>query len=102
MATTLFTAREAKNNFGRLLDEARRIPVFIKKNGREVAVMLSVEEYKFLEALSDSYWAKRAKAAEKGGYISARASALYIASVLKKNANKTLKTGAHFSKAVAS
>ncbi len=67
--TTTFTAKEAKNNFGRLLDEARRVPVTIEKNGRKVAVMLSLEEYNFLETLSDEYWAKRAKKAEKDGYI---------------------------------
>lgn len=69
MITTTFTAKEAKNNFGRLLDEARRVPVTIEKNGRKVAVILSLEEYNFLEALSDAYWAKRAKEAEKSGYI---------------------------------
>lgn len=45
MITTTFTAKEAKNNFGRLLDEARRFPVFVKKNGRRVAVVMSVERY---------------------------------------------------------
>ena len=69
MSTITFNAKEAKNNFGRLLDEARRVPVTIKKNGRKVAVILSLEEYNFLEALSDMYWGKRAKEAEKSGYI---------------------------------
>lgn len=74
MSTITFNAKEAKNNFGRLLDEARRVPVTIKKNGRKVAVMLSLEEYNFLEALSDVYWAKRAKEAEKSGYIGVKRS----------------------------
>lgn len=74
MITTTFTAKEAKNNFGRLLDEARRIPVIIKRNGRKVAVMLSLEEYNFLEALSDAYWAKRAKSAEKKGFVGVKKS----------------------------
>ena len=101
MATAIFTAREAKNNFGRLLDEARRLPVFIKRNGREVAVMLSAEEYKFLEALSDAYWLKRARAAEKGGYASVSRSGKYIALVLKRNARKTLTTHAKVSETPA-
>ena len=92
MSTTIFNAKEAKNNFGRLLDEARRVPVTIKKNGRKVAVILSLEEYNFLETLSDAYWAKRAKEAEKGGTIGVKASARFLASVLK-NEKRTLKAG---------
>lgn len=91
MITTTFTAKEAKNNFGRLLDEARRVPVFIKKNGRLVAVMVSSEEYEFMEALSDAHWAKRAKEAQKKGTIGVKASQKYINSVLKRNANRTVK-----------
>ena len=75
MATmNTFTAKEAKNNFGRLLDEARRVPVFIKKNGRQVAVMMSAEEYEFLETLSDAYWGKRAIEAGKQGFIGVKKS----------------------------
>ena len=69
-----FTAKEAKNNFGRLLDEARQFPVFVKKNGRHVAVVMSAEEYEFLETLSDAYWGKRALEAEKEGFIGAEKS----------------------------
>jgi len=91
MISTVFTAKEAKNNFGRLLDEARRFPVFVKKNGRKVAVMLSLEEYNFLEALSDAYWIKRAKEAQKKGTIGVKASMKYLNSVLMRDANRTIK-----------
>lgn len=74
MITTTFSAKEAKNNFGRLLDEARRFPVFVEKNGRQVAVVMSSEEYEFLETLSDAHWAKRARQAEKGGFIGVKKS----------------------------
>ena len=50
MIITTFTAKEAKNNFGRLLDEARQFPVAIEKNGRRVAVLMSVEKYNASEA----------------------------------------------------
>ena len=40
-----FTATEAKNRFGELLDEAMSEPVVIVKNGRELAVLLSKAEY---------------------------------------------------------
>lgn len=50
MITTTFSAKEAKNNFGRLLDEARHSPVAVEKNGRRVAIVMSVERYNESEA----------------------------------------------------
>ncbi len=47
------TASEAKNRFGMLLDWARQEPVLIEKQGRQVAVMLSVEEYQRLSTSSE-------------------------------------------------
>ena len=85
MSNVVFTAKTAKNNFGRLLDEARRAPVTIEKNGRKTAVMLSIEEYRFLETLSDLYWAKRAKEAEKEGFIGVRKSEKLLKQLLHAN-----------------
>jgi prevent-host-death family protein len=42
---TTLSAREAKYNFGRLIDTARVGPVVVEKHGRPVVVVLSVEEY---------------------------------------------------------
>jgi prevent-host-death family protein len=39
------SAKDAKNQFGLLLDTARAEPVTIQKHSRSVAVMISVEEY---------------------------------------------------------
>lgn len=39
------SAKEAKNAFGLLLDNARAEPVTVEKHGRAVVVVLSVEEY---------------------------------------------------------
>ncbi len=44
-------AAEAKTHFGALLDTAQREPVTISKKGRDVAVMISMEEFKKHEAL---------------------------------------------------
>lgn len=44
------TATDAKNRFGQLLEAARTEPVHIQKNGRDVAVILSPEEYRRLNA----------------------------------------------------
>jgi prevent-host-death family protein len=39
------SAREAKNAFGLMIDNARAEPVLIEKHGRGVVVVVSVEEY---------------------------------------------------------
>ena len=42
-------AREARRNFGELLDTSQREPVTIEKHGRPVAVLLSSHEYEELK-----------------------------------------------------
>ncbi len=44
------TATEAKNRFGQLLEMAQAGPVHVQKNGRDVAVVLSPEEFRRLLA----------------------------------------------------
>jgi prevent-host-death family protein len=48
MAT--MSATDVKNRFGEALETAQREPVTIRKNGRNVAVLLSAEEYQALAA----------------------------------------------------
>ena len=69
MIITTFTAKEAKNNFGRFLDEAQRFPVAVLKNGRKVAVVMSFQEYDEFETRRDAYWGNLAERAHKKGYI---------------------------------
>lgn len=45
------TAHDAKARFGQLLDAAQHGPVTISKHGREVAVMLSKQDFDALQAL---------------------------------------------------
>jgi prevent-host-death family protein len=45
------SANDAKTNFGEMLLKAQRAPVQINKNGKPVAVVLSVEEYEGIEVL---------------------------------------------------
>lgn len=42
------TATDAKNRFGQVLEMAQAEPVRIQKNGRDVAVVLSPEQYRAL------------------------------------------------------
>jgi len=46
---TTIPATEAKNKFGELLDQIKIEPVEIAKNGRKVAVILSIEQYEQLK-----------------------------------------------------
>ena len=43
------TAKEAKNRFGQLIDDAQRGPVTIEKNGRPFAVVQSYEDFQLSE-----------------------------------------------------
>ena len=38
-------AKEAKNNFGEMLDTVQREPLTIEKHGRAIAVVMSVHDY---------------------------------------------------------
>jgi prevent-host-death family protein len=44
----VFNASDAKNKFGMLMDAARMSPVVIRKNGRDVAVVMAFEAYQEL------------------------------------------------------
>lgn len=78
MTQTTFSAKEAKNNFGRLLDEARIGPVSIEKNGRKVAVLLSSEDYEEAERAIDTLWVEKAHKAAKGGFIGVKKSMKFL------------------------
>lgn len=45
---TDISATDAKNRFGQVLEMARTEPVHVQKNGRDVAIVISPEEYKRL------------------------------------------------------
>ena len=69
MATT--TATNLKNHLGAYLDAALTEPVFVQKSGRDIAVLLSRQQYAYLQAVEDALWALRAQLAEQSGYLGA-------------------------------
>ncbi len=77
-----FAAKEAKNNFGRLLDTARQQPVTIDKQGRSVAVILSNEEYARLEMLEETLLALQASIAKEEGFIGQKNSEEFLNDLL--------------------
>lgn len=77
-----FAAKEAKDNFGLLLDTSQREPVCIEKRHRGVAVVLSLQEYERLEAIEEAWWASKADAALKKGFIGTKASEKLLNGIL--------------------
>ena len=61
--------KDARQEFSKMLDRAQREPVTIEKKGRPVAVVISIDEYKRLEALEDAAWGAWATRAENEGFI---------------------------------
>ncbi len=46
----IISATDAKNKFGQVLEMAQAEPVRVQKNGRDVAIVLSAEQYAALQA----------------------------------------------------
>lgn len=74
-------AREAKNEFGRMLDAAQSESVLIEKKGRPVAVVLSIKEYQLLESAQDKLWEMLAKTSEIDGLVSEKESKDFLKSL---------------------
>jgi prevent-host-death family protein len=82
MPVKTMAAKEAKQSFGQLLDDAQREPVQIERNGRPVAVVISAAEFERFEALEDAYWGRLAEEAEKEGYLGVEESERLLKSYL--------------------
>ncbi|KTD07112.1 type II toxin-antitoxin system Phd/YefM family antitoxin [Legionella jamestowniensis] len=59
------SANEAKTHFGDLLLKVQREPVQINRNGKAVAVVLSVDDYLNLESLKMQYLKIRVEQAKE-------------------------------------
>lgn len=53
---------EAKTRFGEVITTSQREPVVIEKNGKDVSVVISFEEFKNYQetVLTDRYWGDQA------------------------------------------
>ena len=45
MSIKVVTSTEAQNNFGKLLEDAKKEPIKVQKNGRDQVVIISAEDY---------------------------------------------------------
>lgn len=59
------SANDAKTQFGDMLMKVQRAPIQINKNGKPVAVVISVEEYENMEALKLRLLQSKATKAKK-------------------------------------
>lgn len=82
MKKTKYTATDAKNHFGEVLETSQREVVIIEKSGRESAAIISMEKFKELMALEDSYWALKAGQAKSKGFIGEQASEALLEDLL--------------------
>jgi prevent-host-death family protein len=65
-------ARDAKNHFGTLIDDARAEPILVERNGRRAAIVLAPEKYDELVAAQDALWeARAAEIVAQGQFLSA-------------------------------
>ncbi|MGZ3742554.1 MAG: type II toxin-antitoxin system Phd/YefM family antitoxin [Pseudobdellovibrionaceae bacterium] len=60
---------EAKTKFGEVITTSQREPVVIEKNGKNVSVVISFEEFKNYQetVLADRYWGEQALQAKMVG-----------------------------------
>ncbi len=74
-----YTASEAKNNFGEILDAARRAPVEIKRHGRSAAFVIAPED---MEAFEDWYLGMRAtEIMKKGKMLGVKKTKVFLDSI---------------------
>ena len=80
----MYTASEAKNSFGKVIDTALREPVMIQKHGRESIVMMSKSDYvNHLTKLDDQYWINQAEnTLEQSETLSTKESSKFLTEML--------------------
>ena len=78
---TTFAASMARQEFSKLLDYAQKSPVTIQKKGRDVAILISIDDYEGLEAAEDALLALRAQQAEAEGLLSFKESRKLLDSI---------------------
>lgn len=76
------TATYAKQNFGACIADASVSPIIIEKTGRPSAVMMGIEEYRWLQDLEDAFWLAKAEAAEAEGFLSVQETEAFMAKKL--------------------
>ena len=77
-AELAFAATEAKQKLGEIMDAAQKGPVIINKSGRPHVVMVSVDTFNKLQEYEDRYWAAKAEAGVRSGFMGPEATMKYL------------------------
>ena len=78
VALKTVSATEIKNRLGQYLARVAVEPVAVEKNGRPVAVLLSLEEYELLQRSDDFFWGQAARAGGADGFLNVEDSLKYL------------------------
>jgi prevent-host-death family protein len=54
MTIRVVTSTEAQNQFGKLIEDAKKEPVMVQKNGRDQVVIISAEDYEEIQKITDN------------------------------------------------
>ena len=54
MTIRVVTSTEAQNQFGKLIEDAKKEPVMVQKNGRDQVVIISAEDYEEIQKVTDN------------------------------------------------
>jgi prevent-host-death family protein len=79
MTVKVVSISEAQNNFDAVLNLAQKNPVKIERDGHPVAVIVSYEQFEYIE---DAWWAIQAQEVSKEGFLSQKQSEDFLAEVL--------------------
>jgi prevent-host-death family protein len=63
------TITEFKTHLSKYLNKVLKEPIILSEEGKEVAVVISHEEYEQFIRLEDEVWALRALEARESGYV---------------------------------
>lgn len=80
-------ATDVRHQLGTLMSSIKVEPVLIKKNGKPIAVMLSIEEFERLQELEDSWWGEQAKKAAEEGLLTEEETKTWLMERLNETAD---------------
>jgi antitoxin Phd len=77
----IIPSRDARNRFGEMIDIAQRELITIERNGRGVAVVMSLHDFHIYQSMEEELWELKAHSADKGEYLSVEESESFLKNV---------------------
>jgi prevent-host-death family protein len=63
------SSTEVKNRFGEFMDKAQKEPITVEKTGKPYAVLMSIEDFRRLQAIEDAYWGRLGDEGIASGFL---------------------------------